>query len=165
MKYHFNININMIVAVARHHVIGSEGRIPWHFPEDLAYFKRLTTSHVLLMGRRTYEEIGAPLPDRLNLVISRHRHFSGQNLYTMPTPEDAIAFAQTVRFSPEVFLCGGQEIYQWGMRHANRIYLTEIDRTYPGDRFFPEISPSQFREIRRTPGETPGLTFCVYERI
>ncbi|MDE7120738.1 MAG: dihydrofolate reductase [Oscillospiraceae bacterium] len=156
--------INMIAAVARNRVIGCSGKIPWHFPEDLAYFRQITTNHVIIMGRRTYEEIGKVLPDRLNIVVSHSKNFSGQNLYTAKNVTNAIAFAEASGFSSELFLCGGQEIYQQGIRIADRIYLTEIHADYPGDRFFPEFTPEQFRLIRRTPGQTPGLTFCVYEK-
>ncbi|MDE6729302.1 MAG: dihydrofolate reductase [Oscillospiraceae bacterium] len=158
------MKISIIAAVARNRVIGCSGKIPWHFPEDLAYFRQITTNHVIIMGRRTYEEIGKVLPDRLNIVVSHSKNFSGENLVTANNLQDAIASAKKSGFSPELFLCGGQAIYQQGIRIADRIYLTEIPGDYPGDRFFPEFTPEQFRLIRRTPGQTPGLMFCIYKK-
>ncbi|MDE5768097.1 MAG: dihydrofolate reductase [Oscillospiraceae bacterium] len=162
------MKINIIAAVARNRVIGCSGKIPWHYPEDMAYFRKLTINHVIIMGRRTYEEIGAPLPGRITVILSKSKKFSGQNIETAPDLKQALeigtALAQQAGFPSEIFLCGGQEIYQQGIRIANRIYLTEIHVDYPGDRFFPEFTPEQFRLIRRTPGQTAGLTFCVYEK-
>ncbi|MDE6087414.1 MAG: dihydrofolate reductase [Oscillospiraceae bacterium] len=160
--------INMIAAVARNHVIGFRGYIPWHFPEDLAYFRKLTINHVIIMGRRTYEEIGAPLPGRITIILSQSKKFFGQNICTAPDVEQALQVGSTLAkqagFPSEIFLCGGQEVYQQGIRIADKIYLTEIHADYPGDRFFPEFTSEQFRLIRRTPGQTPGLMFCVYEK-
>ncbi|MDE5753971.1 MAG: dihydrofolate reductase [Oscillospiraceae bacterium] len=156
--------INVIAAVARNHVIGFQGRIPWNYPEDMAYFRQMTTNHIVIMGRCTYEAIGRVLPDRLNIVVSHSKNFSGQNLHTARNLKDALAFAETSGFSSEIFLCGGQKIYTQGIKLADRIYLTVIDADYPGDRFFPKFTQDQFRLIRHTKAKTPELTFSVYEK-
>lgn len=158
----------MIAAAARNNVIGYGGRIPWDIPEDKAFFRRITSGGILIMGRRTFDDIGRPLPDRYNIVISRTRNFHGNSLQTAGSLEEALYIAKKYacenNCSKDIFLCGGQQIYISGMRYAERIYLTRIDADFEGDAFFPEIDPQQFYLSEQKAGLTPGVYFCVYER-
>lgn len=161
--------ISMIAAVAKNGVIGCNGRIPWNYPEDMAYFRKITTGGIVIMGRHTYEEIGKPLPDRFNIIVSQHRNFSDKYLQTVQSIEDAISLAKQYavehKILPRIFLCGGQKIYTQGIKYADKLYLTEIDAVYSGDVFFPEFTDNQFRLVKQTTAETSGMRFCIYEAV
>ncbi len=148
--------ISMIAAVAANGVIGRQGRIPFSEPEDRAHFRTLTMGSSVIMGRRTYEEIGHPLPGRYHVIVSGTLHLHGDNLCTAATLPEAIRKA-AVR--ENVFLCGGTRIYAEGMAYAERIYLTELKAAYEGDVYFPPMPP-QFRLIERV--ERERLYFSVY---
>lgn len=156
--------INIIAAVSKNGIIGSHGKIPWNIPEDKAYFKKITSGGIVIMGRRTFEEIGFPLPDRYNIVVSGHKDFHGENLTTARNLENALNIAHIYGHKngiEEIFLCGGEKIYRQGLKFAQRIYITEINGEYEGDTFFPEFSTEEFRISKRTGTE---LLFCIYER-
>lgn len=161
--------INIIAAVAKNGVIGSDGRIPWHIPEDMKYFRKTTTGGIIIMGRRSYEEIGRPLPERQNIIVSVSRTFCGKDLITARSLSHALelaeAFIRVNECSGEIFLCGGAKIYNEGLSVADRLYLTEIDREYDGDTFFPQFSRDEFRLISETRCDNAGLYFNVYDRI
>ena len=157
--------INIIAAVAKNRVIGNHGHIPWHIPEDMAYFKNLTTNNIIIMGRKTYEEIGKPLPNRFHIIISHTKIFSGDNLLTANSLAQAITFAKNFANNQEIFLCGGQAVYTQGLQYAERTYLTEINKNYQGNIFFPEFDSQKFKLVKQTDGKTAGITFCVYEKI
>lgn len=160
--------INIIAAAAKNGVIGDHGRIPWDIPEDRKYFSRLTRGGAVIMGRRTYEEIGSPLPDRYNIVVSASRTFSGRMLCTARDLNEAIRLAEEYISgndnSGEIFLCGGSGIYSKGLKIADRIYLTELDDDIDGDTFFPAINEKDFRLLSRRHRKDLRLSFCVYER-
>lgn len=156
--------INIIAAVSKNGVIGSGGKIPWDIPEDKAYFKKITSGSIVIMGRRTFEEIGFPLPERYNIVVSGKKDFYGENLTTARNLENALNIAHIYGSQngiDEIFLCGGERIYRQGLKFAQRIYITEINSEYEGDTFFPEFSKENFRIEKRTGKE---LSFCIYER-
>lgn len=161
--------VSIIAAVARNGVIGSCGRIPWNIPEDMAYFRKVTTGGIVIMGRNTYEEIGRPLPERFNIIVTHSQNFSGDNLRTVHSLEAAISlgeeYADENEIPPRIFLCGGQRIYSQGMKYAQRLYLTEIDADYNGDAFFPRSDIDSFRLESTIIGKTPGVKFCVYEAV
>lgn len=161
--------IAMIAAAARNNVIGCGGGIPWDIPEDRAFFRKMTSGGIIIMGRRTYEDIGRPLPDRYNIVISQTKKFQGNSLQTAGSLEEALYIAENhsreSNCSKDIFLCGGQQIYVSGMRYAEKIYLTRIDADFEGDAFFPEIDTQQFYLSEQKKGLTPGVFFCVYERM
>lgn len=146
------MRISLIAALARNHVIGRENRLPWRLPEDLQRFKRLTMGHPVLMGRKTADSIGKPLPGRLNLVVSR----SGLSF------EQALEKARESG-TDEVFVIGGAEIYELALPMADRLYLTWVDSEVQGDAFFPTWNSSEFREIAREPRE--GYSFVTLERV
>lgn len=131
--------INIIAAFSMNRVIGLHGKIPWDLPEDLRRFKKLTSGNTVIMGRRTFQEIGKPLPNRLNIIVSVSVVFSGENLLAAHSLQEALelAFHHSDR---DIFLCGGQQIYQEGLYLAHRLFLTEIQTLIDGDAFFPILN-------------------------
>ena len=148
--------ISIIVAVAKGGAIGKEGKIPWKIPGEQRQFKELTTGHVVIMGRRSYEEIGHPLPERTNIVVSKTKVFSGENLYTVKSLQEAIERAG----QEEIFIAGGAEIFQEALPLADKIYMTYVDMEVPdADRFFPDFPEEEYNreEIEKVGGETSYL--------
>lgn len=161
--------ISIIAAVAKNGIIGCDGKIPWNIPEDMEYFRKITTGHVVIMGRKTYEEIGKPLPNRFNIIVSQSQTFTGENLFTAASLEEAISFGENYAsehdISPEIFLCGGQKIYEQGLKYAKKLYITEIDKSFNGDAFFPKFCQNKFRISKQIKEQTTGVRFCIYEAI
>jgi len=154
--------ISIIAAVASNGVIGREGRIPWHLPADLRRFREITSGHAVIMGRKTYESIGRPLPDRLNIVVSRQAGFGPTGVAVAGSLQEALAMAAG---EDEVFICGGGEIYCQALPLADRIYMTLLDRPFDGDVFFPDIPADEFVETAREAfGGDPGGVFIRLER-
>ncbi len=144
-------------------VIGRGGTLPWHFPEDMRFFRRTTTGHSVVMGRKTYESVGKPLPNRRCIVVSRSPGLVLEGCEVTPTLEEALDLARTT--DPEPMVIGGGEIYRAALPLATRIYLTEVARDVSGDAFFPELDANVWREVERRPGEAPELRFVTLERI
>lgn len=159
--------ISLIVAVGRKHEIGKDGRMPWHLPADLKHFKAMTLGKPVLMGRKTLDAIGRPLPDRRNLVITRDRQFSAPGCEVVHSLEEALARAEP---AAEAMVIGGGEIYRAAWPMAKRVYLTRIDAEVPGaDTFFPELEPGEWkqlsREDHRADARNPyGYSFLLYEK-
>ena len=148
--------ISIIVAVAKGGAIGKEGKMPWKIPGEQRQFKDLTTGHVVIMGRTSYEEIGHPLPERTNIVVSKTKAFSGENLYTVKSLQEAIDRAG----QEEIFIAGGAELFQEALPLANKIYMTYVDMEVPdADRFFPIFHEEEYKreEIEKVGGETSYL--------
>ncbi|HEY5674718.1 MAG TPA: dihydrofolate reductase [Malonomonas sp.] len=138
------MRISLIVAMSSNRVIGAEGQLPWRLPADLQRFKQLTMGQTLLMGRKTFESIGRPLPGRRTIVVSRNPDFAVEGCTLVPDLPSGIAAAQ----SDELFICGGAEIYRQALPLVERIYLTELLREVVGDTCFPELPAGQFRIIQ-----------------
>ena len=159
--------VSLVAAMDRQGVIGSEGAIPWHLPEDLRRFKRLTVGHPVIMGRKTYESLPPrfrPLPERRNIVLSRvMSHVSGCE--TASSPEQALKLC---RGEDEVFVIGGGEIYRLFLPWAKRMYLTIVETEVPGDTSFPAFDVSQWQEVSRNHGFNAdgelNYSFVDYER-
>jgi dihydrofolate reductase len=159
--------LTMIAAVSRNRAIGKDGKLPWSLPEDLKRFKAITTGHAVIMGRKTYESIGRPLPNRFNFVISRTWTaqapcglLSLDNLAIAPSLDDVLQALS----GDHAFIIGGQQIYEAAMPFATRLLITDVDVDVEGaDAFFPEI-PGDFVEVERVKGETSGVSFVTYER-
>lgn len=159
--------INIIAAVSKNGIIGVNGKIPWNIPEDKVYFKKITSGSIVIMGRRTFEEIGFPLPERYNIIVSEKKIFYGENLITAKSLDEALNIAHIYGQKnniKEIFLCGGEKIYKQGLKFAQRIYITEINREYEGDTFFPEFSADEFHLSKRVCARDSELFFCIYER-
>ena len=145
----------LIVAVARNGIIGRDGALPWHLPEDLEHFKRTTRGHAIIMGRKTHESIGRPLPDRRNIVVTGSGGgFDGCE--TASSLEEAVALARQTDDLP--FVIGGARLYDEALPLATEIYLTEIAEDFEGDTRL-EISLEGFEELQARQGKTPKVTF------
>lgn len=134
--------ISIIAALARNRVIGRNGRLPWHLPDDLAFFKQTTMGKPLLMGRRTWESIGRLLPDRPMIVLSRDTEYSAKGCIVVPDWSIALIAAST---SHEIMVIGGTELYAQALHRADRLYLTRIDADFEGDAWFPEWNETDWR--------------------
>jgi dihydrofolate reductase len=138
--------ISIIVAVAEGGVIGGGGDLLWHISEDLRRFKQITSGHTVIMGRKTYDSIGRPLPKRRNIVITRNGEWSAEGCERAESLEQAIAMCAG---EEEVFIIGGGEIYRQSMALADKLYLTQVNKPYEGDTYFPEIRPEEWLEVAR----------------
>ena len=158
--------IAIIAAVARNGVIGSGNRLPWYLPEDLKRFRRLTLGHAVIMGRRTFESIGEPLAGRSNIVVTRSADWIRPGCRAAHSLEAALA---AVREPQDALVIGGAEIYALALPIARRLYMTEIERDFEGDAFFPEFDRSRWCEVsreRQASGGPEGFdyAFVEYER-
>ena len=154
--------ISLIVAYASNHVIGNKGTIPWRIKGEQKRFKELTTGNVVIMGRRSYEEIGHPLPNRMNIIVSNTKKFEAENCMTAGSLDEAIRLAG----DREIFISGGARLYEEALPLVEKMYVTEIDREIEGDTYFPDFDASQFdKEIveRHDEGEIP-FTYVTYTR-
>lgn len=142
----------LIAARARNGVIGLDNRMPWHLPEDLAYFKRVTLGKPVVMGRKTFESIGRPLPGRLNIVVTRNPGWQAAGVQVAHSLDAALALAAAAA-PEEIMLIGGAELYRQALPQADVLYLTEIDAEFAGDAFFPEVDLARWRIDREEAGE------------
>jgi dihydrofolate reductase len=137
--------ISLIAAMAKHNVIGYEGQMPWRLPAELAHFKKITLGKTVLMGRRTFQSIGRPLPNRRNLVLTQQ---TGLRLPGCEIYNDWKAALAAVRPDEELMVMGGATLYEQALPFAQRLYLTFIDCDLPGDTWFPDWNPAEWRETR-----------------
>ncbi|PMR72997.1 dihydrofolate reductase [Billgrantia endophytica] len=165
------IPVAMIAALSRNRVIGVGNKLPWYLPEDLKFFKRMTQAKPLIMGRKTFESIGRPLPGRLNIVVTRDTAFRHDGVRVCHDLESALALADqqaTIDAADEIMVMGGGEIYAQALPHASRLYLTEVEIDVEGDTRFPALDPAEWKEVRRLPGEPaagqPSYSFVEYRR-
>lgn len=160
--------ISLIVAYAHNNVIGNKGRIPWDLPDDREHFKQLTLGSLVVMGRRTFEEIykkfGAGLPGRETIVISKTKNYEGTNYRTVTGLKEALEFARTQFPQKEIFICGGEAVYREAIsfKLAKRLYITEIDADIPGDAFFPDFDKKDFEIKDKTKIDSP-IPHCFIE--
>ncbi len=162
---HNATRIYLVAAVARNGVIGAGGKLPWHLPEDLRHFRQLTMNHPVIMGRRTWDSLGKPLPGRENIVVSRQSGFDAPGASKAASVEGAIALCAG---EPVAFVIGGSEIYAAALPLADGLVLTEIDRDYDGDTRFPDWDRKAWRVAQKeTHTSTDGVRFDLvrYERI
>jgi len=152
----------IIAAVASNGVIGYRNRMPWHLPEDLKRFRQLTLGHAVIMGRRTFESIGAPLAGRENIVITRSPDWTRSDCHAAHSLEAALA---AVRARQDAFVIGGAEIYALALPIASRLHITEIERDFEGDVFFPEFDRSRWRETSRESRVLEGVGGFSYHFV
>jgi dihydrofolate reductase len=152
----------MIAVISRNRCLGRDGGLVFQLPEDMKRFRRITTGHAVIMGRRTHESIGRPLPGRRNIVVSRDPAYRAEGCETAGSLEQAIALAREHDEMPMII--GGGTLYEAALPLATVIYLTEVDRDAEGDTFFPELG-GEWREVEAEPGETPDVWFRVLERM
>ena len=159
--------ITIIVAKAENNVIGNENQLIWHLSSDLKRFKSLTSGHPILMGRKTYESIGKPLPNRTNIVITRNEEWKEVGVFTSNSLEEAIKKAK--EFDDEIFIIGGGNIYKQSMEFADFLEITEVHQEFEGDTRFPEIDEKIWKEVSRERFEKDeknefDYSFVRYER-
>lgn len=151
----------LIVAVARNGVIGNQGGLPWHISEDLKHFKKTTSGHAIIMGRKTYDSIGRPLPKRRNIVVTRQADLELPGCDRAKSLDEAIALARTT--DPCPFIIGGASLYEEALPMTTELHVTRIDEDVEGDTYFP-ADLSAFEEVESRRGETPGVTFLLLRR-
>lgn len=156
------MTLSLIVAVAENGVIGRDNALPWHISEDLRYFKQITGGKTVIMGRKTFQSIGRPLPNRTNIVVTRDPAFHPEGVLVARSLDDALSKAG----DGEAVVIGGSSLFGEVLPRADRFYLTEIHRAYEGDVHFPAWDRSLWRETsRRQVDGDPGISFVVLERI
>jgi dihydrofolate reductase len=148
--------ISLIAAMSSNRVIGTENRLPWDIPEDLKRFRALTAQHVIVMGRKTFESIGRPLPGRDNRVITRQKDYHPEGVKVYSTLEAALEERVPDGMkNDEIFVIGGGEIYTQALPFADRIHLTVIDQEFKGDAYFPDFADLNFVEVAREIRDMP----------
>lgn len=165
--------IIQIAAMSKNRVIGKNNGLPWNIPEDMKFFRETTKGHCCIFGRKTFEAVGHPLPNRLNVVITRQNDFparssSNAQLAVAPNLEAAleICHAHATKYGNDIYICGGGEIYQQSMPITDRILLTVIHQDFKGDAYFPEFDESQFKIVSRADRTEPiPFSFLTYDRI
>jgi len=159
--------ISMIVAIAENRAIGKDNALLWHLPNDLQYFKKVTMGKPILMGRKTYESIGRPLPGRVNVVVSRNKDFAPKGVTVVNSIEKALEVAESFE---EIVIIGGASFYEQMLPQTELLYLTRVHKHFDGDTFFPELVDSQWQKVSEdfNPAEEEGglsYTFEVLRRI
>ena len=150
----------IVAAVARNGVIGADGGMPWHLPADLARFKRITSGHALIMGRKTFESIGRPLPGRVNVVLTRDDGWRSEGVIVAGSLDEAYEVVDGL--GVDAFVVGGAAVYESAMQDADSLEITEVEMAPQGDTFFPPIDRSQWHEVKREPAD--GHSYVTYER-
>jgi dihydrofolate reductase len=166
------MSIAIVVAVARNGVIGADNRLLWRLKTDLQHFRRLTIGKPVVMGRKTFESIGRPLPGRDNIVVTRDRAFAAEGILVVHTLEEALALGRKcadARGAPDVMVAGGGEIYRQALPLADRLHVTEVDLAPEGDTLFPAINTTLWRETAREthqkgPDDEAAFAFVDYLR-
>lgn len=166
------MRIALIWAMARNGVIGRDNKLPWYLPEDLKYFKRVTTGKPVIMGRKTYDSIGRPLPNRTNIVVTRDASLALPGVKVVTSLEEALDLARAesvISDVEEVIVMGGAEIYAQALPQADRLYVTLVHAEVEGDAVFPPIDLDEYQELAREDFNAEGpnpydYSFVVYER-
>lgn len=166
------MKVALIAAFSQNRVVGINNSLPWHLPEDLKYFKRTTSGKAIIMGRKTYESIGRPLPNRTNIVVSRNPDFSAEGVVTVDSLESAIEHAESVNLIngvDEVMVIGGAAIYEAALPMADRLYVTHVHANVDGDAYFPNVEFDQWQEVSKhdfsKDGSNPyDYSFCIYDK-
>ncbi len=156
--------IKIIVAISKNRVIGDSNKLIWHLPSDLKRFKEITTGHPIVMGRKTYQSIGRPLPNRRNIIITRDEEFEVEGCEVVNSIEEALLLTNS-----DCFIIGGGEIYKQSLHLAEQIYMTQIDKEFEGDTTFPELDRSWYvskKEDFLSDEKNPyNYSFTFYERF
>lgn len=155
------MTVTTIVAIANNGVIGNSTGMPWYISDDLKRVKAITMGHVLVMGRKTYDTIGRPLPGRTSIVVTRNPDWSAEGILRAPSLKEALDLAATI--DDDAFIFGGAEIYAHAIDHTDRMLVTEIHADHEGDIYFPDIDWSQWRETERITND--GYDWVTYERV
>ena len=165
-------HLSLICAMDENMVIGRNNSLPWYLPEDLKHFKRTTMGKCIIMGRRTYESIGRPLPGRTNIIVTRSRDYEVENARVVDSLTDAIELAENIAFidgSDEAFIIGGAELYKHALPVVDRLYLTMVHAEVEGDTYFPDFDVSVWEEVSKNFYDADEFnpypySICVFER-
>ncbi len=157
----------IIVAISENNAIGKNNQLLWHLPADLKHFKNITTGNTIIMGRKTFDSIGKPLPNRRSIVVTRNAGLVIPGVEVVASLEDAI---ELCKHDKEAFIIGGAEIYQQALPFATHIYLTRVHQKYEADTFFPVLNPNEWRELSSVnhladEKNEVDYTFSMMERI
>jgi len=165
--------ISLIVAHSSNRVIGIDGQLPWHIPDDLKYFKAITIGKPIIMGRKTFDSIGKPLPGRLNIIITKNIDLTIEECVVVNNLEAAITEAKNYfktqdTEQEEIFIIGGAQIFKQSMEFVNKIYITEVHAEYAGDVFFDELSDNDWIEVGRDLHDSENdkipFSFVIYKK-
>ncbi len=162
------MKISAIVAVAKDNVIGKDNDIPWYLPADLKYFKKTTLDHHIIMGRKSFDSIGRPLPKRTNVIVTRNPFYVASNCLVTNSVEEALSIAKE-NGETEAFIIGGAQIYALSQNLWDRLYLTEVDLEVDGDVRFPKLNMDEWTLVSEDPQKAEGknehdYTFKIYDR-
>lgn len=160
----------VIAAVAKNNIIGKNGKIPWHIKDDFQHFKKATINHPVIMGSKTYESLPVkPLPGRLNIVLNPDKNYAITGAIVKHSFDEAIKYCQKF---PQVFIIGGKSVYELGIKIADELELTKINKSYDGDVYFPEVNFDNWKLISKEDrtgddgnGDIVKYSFCTYRRI
>ena len=155
------MTVSIVVAISENHVIGKDNKLLWYLPNDLKHFKDITTGHTVIMGRKTFESVGKPLPKRRNIIITR-QPITIEGCEVVNSIEAAL---QLCKSEAEVFIVGGAEIYKQSLNLTDRIYLTIVHKDFDGDSFFPEINKTEWKEVSREDFESDEKNNLPYSFI
>nr|WP_304219848.1 dihydrofolate reductase [Fredinandcohnia onubensis] len=160
--------ISLLVAMDKNQLIGKDNDLPWRLPADLAYFKRVTMGHPIIMGRKTYDSIGRPLPGRENIIVTRDTSYEAEGCKVIHSIEEIVKMNEQT--DQELFVIGGAEIFKEILPHSDRLYITEINEEFKGDTYFPAFDKVEWKVISEEKGikneKNPyDYTFLVYEKI
>jgi len=163
-----NSKLSIIAAVGKNRELGKNNKLLWDIPEDMAWFREKTKGHPVVMGRKTFESIGHPLPDRMNVVITHDSSFSNKEVFVAHSLEEGIDRANKTE-SDEVFIIGGASLYGQAMLNAEKLYVTEIDAVFPGaDAYFPDYTSQFTKEIFKNPIQSSSgyrITFKILTKV
>ncbi len=162
------MTVSIIVAVSQNDVIGKDNQLPWHLPADMKYFKETTTGHHIIMGRKTYEALGKPLPNRTNIIITRQTDFTVSGCVVVNDLQSALDYAKN-QGETECFIIGGGDIFIQAMVWTERLYITRIAHEFDGDTFFPHLETNDWKLVKEErhmpdPKNRYPYVFLVYDR-
>jgi dihydrofolate reductase len=164
------MNISLIVARAQDNSIGKDNDLLWKIRDDLKLFKRTTAGHVVIHGRKSFESIGFPLPNRSNIIITRNKHYKAEGAFVTNSLEEAIALGHKLEMNDEIFILGGAEIYRQSLDLVDRMYLSEVKAEFPcADAYFPEPNLKGWNQVKcdtyeQSEANEFAFDFCVWER-
>ncbi|MBB5436853.1 dihydrofolate reductase [Pedobacter sp. AK017] len=153
------MTVSIVVAIAENNAIGKNNELLWHLPTDLKHFKQLTSGHTIIMGRKTFDSIGKPLPNRRNIVITRSNSLEIPGAEVVNNIDQALALCTAEK---EVFIVGGAEIYRQAMDKTDKIYLTTVHAGFEGDAYFPEIDQKKWEEVDNEPHQPDEKNNLAY---
>lgn len=160
--------INIVVAKASNNVIGAKNDLIWHLPNDLKHFKSLTSGHPIIMGRKTFESLGRPLPNRTNIVVTRDQNWNAEGIEIASSLLKAIEAAKKI--DDDIYIIGGGNIYKQAMEFTDVLYITEVHHEFDGDTYFPEIDLDEWEEVQRENFKKDekhpyAYSFVMYKKI